>query len=546
MIGLLSLLGCDDGTAPVDAPAPDPDAALVSLDPPRLLRRMSLDLRGVLPTVAELDAVEADPDAIAEVRDEFLADPRLEERLVDLFAERWYTEVDDYLIFYQEYQAFEGTSGLEYPWERAVGDEPLRLMAHVAVTDAPWSDIVTANYTMADELLAQVWPIAYPAGGTGWQVSTYTDGRPAAGVLATNGLWWRYYTTVSNYNRGRAAAIARLLLCVDYLSRPVSFTNNVAIVDEAGIEEALRTNPYCMGCHSSLDPMASSLFGFWVANEYNIFEMQTYHPEREPLGETLLGVAPAWYGAPIDGLAELGQEIAADPRFARCTAQSMAESLWRREVTVDDFDRVDALRQAYLDDGEELKPLLRAITDTAVYRAGGLGADATAAQVAGENTSRMIDARLLSSMLHDLTGFIWIWEGFEQLRNDTYGYRILGGAVDGAYVTRPQRTPGLTWSLTVQRAAEAAATFAVNHELATPGATNRLFHYADPDARPGDATFTRELTELDWRLSGRRPSAADQAGQEELWSAIEAGAGAEAAWVGLVSALLRDPDVVSY
>ena len=34
---------------------------------------------------------------------------------------------------------------------REVGEEPLRLMAHVAVNDLPWSDIVTADYTMADE-----------------------------------------------------------------------------------------------------------------------------------------------------------------------------------------------------------------------------------------------------------------------------------------------------------------------------------------------------------------------------------------------------------
>ena len=46
-------------------------------------------------------------------------------------------------------------------------------------------------------------------GATGWQVSRYTDGRPAAGVLSTNGLWWRYYSTVSNLNRSRAAAISR-------------------------------------------------------------------------------------------------------------------------------------------------------------------------------------------------------------------------------------------------------------------------------------------------------------------------------------------------
>jgi hypothetical protein len=528
------------------APArPDPDAALVPLTGTRLLRRMSLDLRGVLPSVAELEEVESDEAALPTIRDAYLDDPHFEDRLVDLLAERWHTEVDEYLIFYLEYQETAYSGGIEYAWERSIGDEPLRLMAHIGATDAPWTDIVTADYTMANEILGDIWPLQREA-GDGWQIAHYTDDRPAAGVLATDGLWWRYYSTVSNYNRGRAAAIARLLLCVDYLSRPVSFTNNVAIVDQDGIEEALRTNPYCEGCHSSIDPLASSLFGFWVANEYNIFEMQAYHAEREPLGEALLGTPPSYYGQPLSGLAELGQQIAVDPRFSRCAAQSMAESLWRREVTIDDFDRVDALRDAYLAGGERLKPLMAAVTDTPVYRAGGLTADATADQLQNENTTRMIDARLLASVLQDITGLVWIRDGFDQLRNDTYGFRILGGAVDGTYVTRPQRTPGLTWALTVQRAAEAGALFAIDHELRAPAAANHLFHYADADARPGDAAFDRELGELDFRLYGQRPGDDELAAQEALWSSIAGSAGPEEAWVGLFSALLRDPAFVGY
>ena len=48
--------------------------------------------------------------------------------------------------------------------------------------------------------------IAYPEGGSGWQEAPYTDGRPAAGVLATNGLWMRYYTSQSNANRSLAGS----------------------------------------------------------------------------------------------------------------------------------------------------------------------------------------------------------------------------------------------------------------------------------------------------------------------------------------------------
>ncbi|HNC95710.1 MAG TPA: DUF1585 domain-containing protein, partial [Myxococcota bacterium] len=464
---ILLLLACPpEPTPPEQEPAVErslespADGWLEPLAAPRLLRRMSLDLRGILPSTAELDQVEADPAALAGIRDQYLEDPHLEERLVRLLAERWHSRVDEFLIHYDEYQALGGSTRNEYAFERAVGEEPLRLMAHIVSEDRPWTEVVTSPTTMSNELLGEIWPLDYPEGATGWQEVRYTDGRPAAGGLATNGLWWRYYSTVSNYNRGRAAALTQLLLCEDYLSRPVSFNNQVALVDADGIEEALRSNPYCMGCHSSLDATSSALFGFWVANEYNAAEMQRYHPEREPLGSYLLGKDPGWFGRPLSGLTELGAEIAADPRFARCAAESWAELLWRRELQAGDFNRVEGLRRLYLDNDQRIKPLLRAITDTPVYQAGSLTDQADADTLVVENTTRLIDATLLASVLEDLTGFRWTWQGFEVLDNDTYGFRILGGGVDGSQVTRPQRTPSLTWNLTVQRAAEGAASVA--------------------------------------------------------------------------------------
>ena len=55
-----------------------------------------------------------------------------------------------------------------YPFNRAVGEEPLRLMAHIAANDYPWSAIVTADYTMANPLLGDIFPVEYPTNGRGW------------------------------------------------------------------------------------------------------------------------------------------------------------------------------------------------------------------------------------------------------------------------------------------------------------------------------------------------------------------------------------------
>jgi len=283
---------------PVSPPAVpvEDDSTLKPLDAPRLLRRMSLDLRGTLPTLEELDAVEADPSSLEGFRDQYLKDPRFEERLVDVLAKQWHTEVETFIVFYFEWPELNGDEKNEYAYERSIGDEPLRLISRVVVEDQPWEQIVTADWTMATDTMAKIFPLEWEEGATGWRQTHYTDGRPAAGVLATNGLWWRYYTTLQNLNRGRAAAISRLLLCEDMLSRPINLSGNVDAINSGNLSDAIRENPYCQGCHTTLDPLAANLFGFVVSVEQSGVEMAYYHPEREHYGADALGVTPAWFG----------------------------------------------------------------------------------------------------------------------------------------------------------------------------------------------------------------------------------------------------------
>ena len=546
LCALFALQGCTTPAAPTLSGGPgdggvEGTAGLVELDAPRLLRRMSLDLLGVLPPVEDLDAVEADPTALSDLRDAMLEDPRLEERLVQLFAERWHTQVDEFLIIYMEYQEYAYDWTNEFPFERSIGDEPLRLMARIVVEDRPWSEVATADFTMANEVLGAIWPLDYPQGQTGWSVAHYTDGRPPAGVLATNGLWWRYYSTFSNYNRGRIAAISRLLLCEDYVARPVTLGEGGLSLGEEGVEDALRENPYCMGCHASLDPAAAALFGFWPTVVYNADELHTYHPDRERLGEEMLGVEMAWMGTPIEGLQDLGQAIAQDPRLSRCAAESMAQTLWGRPVTVSDYAAVEGVRQAFEAEGGRMKTVLRAVTDTAEYRAGALAEDATDAQEQAENTTRLMTAALLSSALSDLTGFSWTWNRFDQLANDTWGFRVLAGGVDGVYLREPQRVPSASWTLVVGRAAEAASSHLVQQGLADGD-----FAAVDLQARPGEPAFDQLLEDLHWRLYAVRPTDEQLAAATALWQQVESREGSSSAWQALLTALLRDPAFTSY
>ncbi|MDP2311324.1 MAG: DUF1592 domain-containing protein [Pseudomonadota bacterium] len=510
---------------------------LTSLAAPRLLRRMSLDLRGVLPTEAELDAVEADPTLLDGYRDTYLADPRLEDRLVSLFAERWHTVMDEYEVGYNDYAL---PDQMADTYSHAVGEEPLRLLAHVTANDLPWTDIVTADYTMANELLGAIWPIEYPEGVEGWQVSHYKDGRPAAGILSTNGLWWRYVTNESNKSRGRIAAVSKLLLCTDILSRPVVFQRSTNTDPEA----AIRTDPACQSCHSSIDPAAATLFGYWWVIQYNPYEMQNYHREREPLGPTLLGVEPAWYGTPITGLVDLGWHVSHDPRFIRCGAQSFAEQLWHRDIGLRDYASIEALRQTFVDADLSPLTLLRAVTDTAEYRAGGFTDDAPDEVRGRERVERLLTPNQLATVVEAETGFGWTAAGFAQLENDVVGYRVLRGGVNGYSATETQQDPGLTWAMVNARLAEAAGFTLVERDLAE-GAHTTLQGVA-LDTPSTDPAFEAELRSLYWRWYAERPDDTWTSSITALWASVEAEEGAHAAWSAVIDAMIRDPRFQAY
>ena len=95
-----------------------------------------------------------------------------------------------------------------------------------------------------------------PRGGNRLEEGPLHRCRPAAGILSTNSMWWRYGSTASNANRGKVNAISKILLRNDYLSKTISFDRSVNLLDDDALNDALKTNPGC-ACHNSLDPLAS-------------------------------------------------------------------------------------------------------------------------------------------------------------------------------------------------------------------------------------------------------------------------------------------------
>lgn len=520
---MLLLLACT-GAGPG---APEAEA---TMDPVALLTRMSLDLRGTRPTPEEVARVEADPEAIDTIVDELMADPRFEGRVRDLWSEIYLTRTESLPIAASQY----GLSD-QAAFERAIGDEPLRVLGRVAAEDRPYTELVTGDWTVADELLAGIFPIEREA-GEGWQPARYTDGRPAAGVLATNGMWWRYTSTTSNANRKRANAVSRIFLCNDYLVRPIEFDRNVNLLDEGAVAEAVKTSPACVNCHDSLDPFSAYFFGFWWFDATPI-EAASYHPERELLHRDYLGVEPAYYGEPGYSIADLGRQIAADRRFPECATRQAFELLLRRDAETADTDALVRHRDAFIEGGLTVRSLLRSVVSDPMYRS-------PPTDERGYVPLKMMTPDLLAAAVEDLTGFTWTYANYDMMRSDRVGFRTLAGGADGYAVTATARGPNATLVLVQERLAEAAASYVVAE------APERLFtvDFAATPETDRDA-MVAQIQDLHLRVLGDRVAADGEevAAALDLWSelhTVERDGGA--AWAGVLSALLRDPDFLFY
>ncbi len=536
---LFALLACTTATeAPVAADT-------TSLEGPALLRRLSLDLRGTLPTEAELDLVTTTPDAVWTVSDIMLQSDAFERRFADLVAESWLTRVDEFNVGAVDYGM---DAAVEPLLVRDVGDEVPVFLAAVAAEDLPWSEAVEADWTMSTELLMSIWSVERIDGrdsaAEGWVRARYTDGRPPGGAVMTNGMWWRYWSAPNNYNRTRAAAIGRLLLCDDWLVRPIHIDPSEQ-TNVGALEEAVRTQPSCVGCHDSLDPVASALFGYWWFDLYDPSEMQGYHPEREFLGERYLGLAPAWFGRPMSGPADLGPMIADDPRYYRCAAQRTAGSYWRRTLGDDDFDTITALTEQFAAGDYTMRSLVRAVVREPEYAASGF-VDPAAADEAVV-TLRVMQPSQLATTVEALTGYAWTEGDYAQLDNDAVGYRVLAGGVDGHGVTVPSELPSVTRALVEQRLAEAAARTVAYDDLAVPASERRLLTEVDADDAPGSAAYARQLRVLHRRIHGHEPDDEELAEDQALATTlVESGAAAEEVWAAVIELQLRDPAFWTY
>lgn len=548
LLAMLCSVGCLTETTSNSATELENQSGIVELDPRSSLIRLSVDLRGVHPSEEELLAIESNPQYYEEYVDRYLEDPRFNGRMMQIFNLRFLTRSGS--SFGQMYPGYSATEVAT-----AINDEPLRLVEYILKNDLPYSEIVTADYTMANPLLSYVWNLDYPQNESGWQPARYQDGRPHAGILAMNGVWQQYPSEGGNANRHRANAVSKMLLCDDYLSRPVVLNRSAVDQLTQDPESAISTNPSCQSCHSSLDPLASHFFGFFPTDDEE--DTTVYKPEREEGWRIYADKEPAYFGIPTANIAELGVAIAHDTRFVDCAVRTVFEGLGQRYYQDADWEVFQGHREIFEDSGLNLRSLVRSVVTSQEYLAMHIERDELNAndpynQLAERlPTIKVVNPYQLSSIVEDITGFKWTFNGIDALTNAGMGFPVLVGGVDGT-VTQRNYTPSVGLVFVQERLAQAAGWNVASHDLERGrSAPAKLLKYVTvedtPENNPG--AFDAQIRYLYVRITGRPllEEATEPAELMLLWDQLHSiKASPTHAWAGIVSAVLRDPSVVTY
>ena len=519
-----------DRDAPADTgagvePDPGPDPGSTPAEPLALLARLSLDLRGTRPTLAEVDAVRADPGALDDLVEEFLADPRFTDRVMWTWNDAIHTAA-----WAGQYNRF---GELPPEQQRALGQEPLRMVAAIAAEDRPFTDLVTEDRVQVNTALADLWGISPPEapGDDGWGWAPLPDGRPMAGALSGNALWLRYSPDELSRNRVRANAVARIFLCADFLDREGSFEFDLDPEALTDIEDAVATQGECLACHASLDPLASFFGGFTWKSE--VMDRETYVTFSPHFADRAAArQAPAYYGVPATDLADLGDLVAQDPRFTRCGVERFYTGLVGQAP--DPATRA-TLVQAWVGDGRVVRPLVADIVATDAYR---------------DAAPRVLTPEQLSTALIDLLDApppdpgAPLEDGLTALQWAA-DHRVLGGGTDDVTVLTRNRTPGLGLHVLQAWAAREAIPDALTRDVARPLDDRRLV-LTDPGA--DEATVRAALARLHARFLSQ-PVEADGAEIDRLfslWQAAGGDADPVAAWGTATEALARHPAMVLY
>ncbi|MDH3726687.1 MAG: hypothetical protein OER77_04075 [Myxococcales bacterium] len=307
------------------------------------LRKASLELTGQLPTEQQIRATgDLGQVGLEASLAELMREPAFGDRIIELYNDHFLT--DKYLGRENAIDLLDEEIWPNLRWFDNMGEdnddvalvtndslarEPLELIAHVIRNELPFTEILTADYSMVNgySALSLIGLPDLPL-GIGEDPERFrpvqVPGMPHAGLLTSPMFLNRFPTSDTNRNRHRSRMAYLFFLDIDvnrFGSRPVDAS------DDFG-ENPTLNNPDCTVCHTTVDPVAGVFMNWNESGEYSgrgewyDGEMLTpgFNGEEVPQGQRPRALQ--WFA----------QRLAENPRFAQATVKTVFEGLTGQKV----------------------------------------------------------------------------------------------------------------------------------------------------------------------------------------------------------------------
>ena len=510
--GLVSKLNSSETCKPKSSAASFKEVVL--MDALATTRKASLNLVGRLPTAKEIQRVlDEGEGSLRPLLDTMMTEEaffsRVKEIYNDMLLVNRYLGYSSYalnLLSTDQYPNsgeawFDNLPSSQKPLvNKAIAHEPLELIAHIVRNDKPFTEVLTANYTVMNPYSAKVFNAKVtfnnPDDPNEWKegqiiaLGDTSKGQPAemvlphAGVLTSPIFLNRFPTSETNVNRHRSRMVMQFFLATDILKvgeRPIDPTAATALANPT------REDPNCSVCHKMMDPIAGAFQKFRYNDQEEYDPKLNWHEEMFPpgFGQEKMQLsdydqAPQW----------LAQRIIKDPRFTISVVYTVYTALTGKQPldypAFDDgeFDNklvaweaqdnlFRKIGEAFVADNYNFKTVVREMVLSPYFRAKNLSGEVSAArasQLQYVGTGRFSTPESLSRKIKAVTGLNWGENdvsktgyygdgGKKYLMSD---YQVLYGGIDSDEVTKRLSSPNgvmanISWRMANEMACSSTA-----------------------------------------------------------------------------------------
>lgn len=400
------------------------------------------------------------------------------------------------------YEAFSGNerNDLREDANYGIARAPVELVKFVVQNNRPFTEIVTADYTMINPYAAVIYSNnagdpTFPFDSDNVRANhdrddfrpvnniVQMDGTPvpAAGVIGTHTFLARYVTTNTNVNRKRARYVFDYFLGMDIEDLAA---RDALDLDNVAGDVPTYEDPQCTVCHNVMDPVAGLFTNRDNDGEYD--ENNTFQhtrnvngvPRMVPAGYTMdpADVLPS--GQEDTALAWLGSRIAMDDRFADNTVRVVLKGLTGVEATTPaTIAFVNQVKTRFIAANYDFKLVVKDVITSDYFLARNLAAGEDPNAYADIGSGRMITPEELDRKVTSVIGSAYQWRGPNSNSGLTGRHYLLYGGIDSDEVINRTTEPTALIDGIQERIANQASCQRVAEDLYS-NRTGTLFPFA--------------------------------------------------------------------